>query len=273
MITSHNESISFSYLGERTFYYFSKPQFCKYISKEHILAYVYSGEVSFHDGKSELVIQAGNCAFIKKNHRVKFSSQDNEKGQIKVVFLIFSRKFILEFYQKMDKSRLPNAETVFTGSFLSIRTSPDVESLFNSMIPYINSSVYPTEEVMGLKLTEGIYALLNADIRTSATLFDFIEPWKIDILDFLNDNYMYDLSLKEIATFTGRSLATFKRDFRKISNLSPQKWITKKRLEIAHQQMNEEGKTVSHVYLEVGFKSLSHFSTAYKKQFGVAPTK
>ncbi len=141
------------------------------------------------------------------------------------------------------------------------------------MIPYINSSVHPTEEVMGLKLTEGIYALLNAYIRTSAALFDFIEPWKIDILDFLNDNYMYDLSLKEIATFTGRSLATFKRDFGKISDLSPQKWITKKRLEIAHQQMTEEGKTVSDVYLEVGFKSLSHFSTAYKKQFGVAPTK
>lgn len=273
MITSSNESISFNYLRDRAFYYFSKPQFCKYISKEHILAYVYSGEVSFHDGKSELAIQAGNCAFIKKNHRVSFSSQDNEDGQIKVVFLIFSRKFILEFYQKMDKSRLPAPDTFFTGSFLPIQTSPNIESLFHSMLPYINSSVHPTEEVMGLKLTEGVYTLLNADIRISTTLFDFIEPWKIDILDFLNDNYMYDFSLKEIALFTGRSLATFKRDFKKLSNLSPQKWITKKRLEVAHQQMTEEGKTVSDIYLEIGFKSLSHFSTAYKKQFGVAPTK
>ena len=273
MITSRDESISFNYLGDRAFYYFSKPQFCKYISKEHLLAYVYSGEVSFHDGKYELTIQAENCAFIKKNHRVSFTSQDNEEGKIKVAFLILNRKFILEFYQKMDKSRLPAPETVFTGNFLPIRTFPNVESLFQSMIPYINSSVHPTEEVMRLKLAEGIYTVLNADARTSATLFDFIEPWKIDILDFLNDNYMYDFSLTEIALFTGRSLATFKRDFKKISNLSPQKWITKRRLEIAHQQMTEEGKTVSDVYLEVGFKSLSHFSTAYKKRFGVAPTK
>ncbi|NDV96609.1 hypothetical protein D0T84_17065 [Dysgonomonas sp. 521] len=74
MITSRDESISFNYLGDRAFYYFSKPQFCKYISKEHLLAYVYSGEVSFHDGKNELTIQAENCAFIKKNHRVSFAS-------------------------------------------------------------------------------------------------------------------------------------------------------------------------------------------------------
>jgi hypothetical protein len=32
---------------------------------------------------------------------------------------------------------------------------------------------------------------------------------------------MYDLSLEEMASYTGRSLASFKRDFKKISPLSP----------------------------------------------------
>jgi len=30
---------------------------------------------------------------------------------------------------------------------------------------------------------------------------------------------------------------------------------------------------VSDVYLEVGFENLSHFSSAYKKQYGIAPSK
>lgn len=38
---------------------------------------------------------------------------------------------------------------------------------------------------------------------------------EIDILDYLNENYMYDLSMGEIASYTGRSLATFKRDLPK----------------------------------------------------------
>lgn len=64
-------------------------------------------------------------------------------------------------------------------------------------------------------MTEGLYVLLNTDRNLYASLFDFVEPWKIDILDYLNENYMYDLSMGEIASYTGRSLATFKRDLPK----------------------------------------------------------
>ena len=65
-------------------------------------------------------------------------------------------------------------------------------------------------------MIEGVYVLLNTDRNLYASLFDFVEPWKIDILDYLNENYMCDLSMKEIASYTGRSLATFKRDFSKV---------------------------------------------------------
>ena len=40
--------------------------------------------------------------------------------------------------------------------------------------------------------------LLNTDKSLYASLFDFVEPWKIDILDYLNENYMCDLSMEEI---------------------------------------------------------------------------
>ena len=84
---------------------------------------------------------------------------------------------------------------------------------------------------------------------------------------------MEDLTMEQIAVFTGRSLATFKRDFKKISNLTPQKWLIKKRLETAYIKLKEEGQKVQDVYLEVGFKNASHFSTAFKKQYGTSPTE
>jgi len=56
-------------------------------------------------------------------------------------------------------------------------------------------------------------------------LFDFFDPWKIDLMEFMNRNYQYPLSLSEFAKYTGRSLATFKRDFAKFSPLTPQKWL------------------------------------------------
>jgi AraC-like DNA-binding protein len=89
------------------------------------------------------------------------------------------------------------------------------------------------------------------------------------MLDFLNENYMYELSLGEIALFTGRSLATFKRDFKKVSHLSPMQWITNKRLEAAHQQLKAEARLVSDVYLDMGLKSLSHFQQFLKGNMGL----
>lgn len=58
---------------------------------------------------------------------------------------------------------------------------------------------------------------------------------------------MNDLSLEEIANYTGRSLSTFKRDFRKYSNLSPQKWLIQRRLEAAHELIRRGGRRVPEI--------------------------
>ncbi len=52
-------------------------------------------------------------------------------------------------------------------------------------------------------------------------------------MDFMEQNYTEDLTLEEFASYTGRSLATFKRDFAKVSPLPPQRWIMEHRLEKA----------------------------------------
>ena len=73
------------------------------------------------------------------------------------------------------------------------------------MTPYFDSSIHPTEELLQLKRMEGIYVLLNTSKNLYASVFDFADPWKIDILDFLEHNYMNDISMEEMANYTGRS--------------------------------------------------------------------
>jgi len=149
--------------------------------------------------------------------------------------------------------------------------SAEITSLFESMTPYFDPAVVPRDDVMKLKMREGLLALLHLDSRFAPTLFDFNEPWKIDILAFMNDNYMYELSIEELAHYTGRSPATFKRDFRKISDLTPAKWIMRKRLEAAHAMLGTRGRKVADVYPAVGFKNPSHFSTSFKRRYGISP--
>ena len=72
---------------------------------------------------------------------------------------------------------------------------------------------------------------------------------------------------------SGRSLSTFKRDFKKCSALSPREWLIRRRLEAAHGLIRKGGRKVSEICFEVGFKNLSHFSKIYKIAYGVPPTE
>jgi AraC-like DNA-binding protein len=242
--------------------------------KEHSLAYIYSGELKLNERGKITKLHKGECVFIRRDNQVSMTKQSKNGEQYKSISLNFTRKFLREFYRTLDKKQFPkDAERQKVSVYKLPASRPDIVSLFESMTPYFNSDIPPTEELLKLKMTEGMYILLNADKNVYASLFDFTEPWKIDILDYMNENYMYDLSLEEIASFTGRSLAVFKRDFKKISSLPPQKWIIEKRLKVAHDKIRNDGKKVSDVCFEVGFKNLSHFSRVFREQFGYAPTK
>ena len=199
---------------------------------------------------------------------------------------MLTTRFLRDFYNRLDKGTLPEKARRNKVSLLKLPSSrPDIVSLFESMAPYFDSGVQPSKELLYLKMTEGVYVLLNTDQSLYASLFDFADPWKPDILEFMEKNYMNDLTPGEIANYTGRSLATFKRDFRKVSDLSPQKWLFRKvsdlspqkwlirrRLEAAREQILSGNRKVTEVCFDVGFKNLSHFSRAYKAMFGCPPS-
>lgn len=79
--------------------------------------------------------------------------------------------------------------------------------------------------------------------------------------------------MEEFANYTGRSLATFKRDFARISDVTPQKWLNEKRLVRAEEMLRKGKATIKDVYYLVGFKNRSHFSTIFKKRFGMPPSQ
>ena len=249
-------------------------QNCTPMITDHGLVYILGGELEINENGKITRLHKDECVFIRKDNRVSIKKLPTKDEQFKSVWLSFTRNFLREFFHGLDKTKIPENAKRCRNSLQALPANrPDVKSLFQSMTPYFDANAQPTPELVKLKMTEGVYCLLNTDNSFYAALFDFSEPWKIDILDYLNKNYMYELTMEEIASYTGRSLAAFKRDFKKISDLSPQKWLIQKRLEVAHSILRNENKSVTDVCEKVGFKNLSHFSKIYKKTFGHAPTQ
>lgn len=267
------ETAIFKYADIIFSFFLNDDQVCTHKATSHLLIYVYSGKMSIREKGKEITAFAGECLFIRRNHKVVITKGPYQKEQYRGITLQFNRDFLMEVYKQMEKKNIPTQATPFTEPVVKLPKSADLDSLFLSMTPYFNSDNVPQEKLMKLKLQEGLLSLLYLDKSFYPTLFDFTEPWKADILDFLNQNYMYDLSVREIALYTGRSLATFKRDFKKISNLTPQKWIMQKRLTMAYERIKKGEEKIADVCFSVGFKNRSHFTTAFKKQFGFPPTQ
>lgn len=254
--------------------YFTDNRECTHTNREHTLIYLCSGELEITEEGKKHILRAGECAFMRRDHRMTL--QKHIRGGIPYhsIVLKFSRKFLREFYQNIARKELPEQSRRDKRSFMRLPADrPDIKSLFGSILPFFDSGVHPSEELLKLKMVEGMYVLLHTDTSLYASLFDFTEPWKIDLLEYMNENYMYNLSMEEMAAYTGRSLASFKRDFKKISDLSPQKWIINRRLEAAHEMITSgRHDKVTDICYQVGFKNLSHFSKIYKEMYGCSPT-
>lgn len=268
-----SHSIRFRY-ADIFFSYYSNDHvnFEKHIT-EHMLAHVYSGEMLVEENGLQTSVKGGQSIFLRRDHRVSITKKPLGGAQFQGMFMQFHREFLREFFQSVTKEDIPADIRRSNHSVHILPKSEILDSLFNSMTPYFDSFHKPPEAIMKLKLQEGVHALLNIDINLYSNLFDFSEPWKIDLLDFMEKNFCEDLSMEEFASYSGRSLATFKRDFKKVSPIPPQKWLIEKRLLKAHDLLRSGHRKISDVYLDVGFKSLSHFSTTYKKMFGSSPTK
>ena len=149
-----------------------------------------------------------------------------------------------------------------------------LQGYFQSVLPYVRNPAEKLTATMGiLKVNEGVKLLLHAMPALSGFLFDFSAPYKIDLEKFMLSNFHYNFPVEKFAQLTGRSLAGFKRDFKKTFDTPPRQWLQERRLMEARHLIEKKNKKPSAIYLDLGFESLSHFSHSFKKMFGKAPSE
>ncbi|MDJ1498804.1 AraC family transcriptional regulator [Cytophagaceae bacterium DM2B3-1] len=156
---------------------------------------------------------------------------------------------------------------------LLIPSNEFLQGYFQSIVPYARSAGSAMTDEMGiLKVKEGVKLLLLALPELRNFLFDFSAPGKIDLERFMLSNFHFNVPIEKFAQLTGRSLASFKRDFQKTFGMPPRHWLQDKRLTEAKYMIEAKHQKPSAVYLDLGFESLPHFSYSFKKKFGMAPT-
>ena len=235
--------------------------------EDHMLVWFISGETKIIQADATFYFKTGDIFLIPRNQPATIINYPKNGQPHKTVVMHLSAERLKKFYEKVDVD--PNITP--NQKIYSFNNHPLLESCLASVVPYFDMEGQFPEEIATLKITEAITILRAIDKGVDSVLVNFDAPGKIDLISFMERNFMFNMSLEKLGYLTGRSLSTFNRDFKKLFNTTPQKWLTDKRLELAHYQLAEKQKKPTEVYLEVGFEDLSHFSFAFKKKYGVSP--
>lgn len=236
--------------------------------EHHMLIWFISGETKIVQADTTYLFKGGDIFLIPRNQLATILNYPKDGQPHKTVVMHLTAAKLRDFYANLDvKPQAPESQKIYHFSH-----HPLLASCLSSLIPYFEMKELP-EDIASLKITEAICILRTLDKSIDNILANFEEPGKIDLAGYMEKNFMFNLPLEKFGYLTGRSLTTFKRDFSKAFNTTPQRWLTQKRLELAHYQFTEKQKRPIDVCYETGFENLSHFSYAFKKHFGYAPTE
>ena len=234
----------------------------------HMLVWFISGEAKVIQADKTYFFKKGDIFLIPKNQLLTVITYSKNGLPHKSVIMHLTTERLRDFYANLNI----NTKASSTQKIHVFDNHPLLESCLASLIPYFDMQGIFPENIASLKITEAISILRTIDKEIDQILANFEEPGKIDLAAFMEKNFLFNMPLERFGYMTGRSLTTFKRDFYKAFKATPQRWLTQKRLELAHYQLAEKKRKPVEVYYETGFENLSHFSYAFKKHFGYSPT-
>ena len=235
---------------------------------EHILACQISGQTQIFHQRGEMMLEQGQLLLAHRNQfakSIKIPARDKEYKCLSVVLSNERlRQFALDNEIAFHEKYQGNKNILFEPNGL-------LKGYFLSLLPYVEHWKNVSRRLAVLKVNEAIELLLQLQPQLTSFLFDFSDPRKTDLEEFMLKNFHYNAPIENFAKLSGRSLSGFKRDFAATFNNTPSLWLKNKRLSEAYYLMKQKNKKPQDIYLDLGFENLSHFYTSFKQKFGMTP--
>jgi AraC-like DNA-binding protein len=258
---------------EESFLYscsFDKAHIYEQFVPEHVLAYQISGQTQIYHQRGEMVLEEGHILLARRNQFAKSIKIPAKDKPYECVSLLLTGDKLEQF--ALDNDILCDEKYHGIKNILFEQNS-SLKDYFLSILPYIEPGKNPGKTQASIKVNEAIALLLKIRPDLKSFLFDFSDPHKQNLEEFMLKNFHHNAPIKHFAKLSGRSLSSFKRDFAETFRTSPGTWLKDKRLSEAYYLIKKKSQNPRDIYLELGFENLSHFYTAFKQKYGHTPAE
>ena len=233
---------------------------------QHVITMVTAGEqrIRAYDGET-MTVRAGQMGAIRRGlYTITDLTSD---GDGFTAYLLF-------FDDQQLSQAFPATLASSTASIPLYRfNTPNYLPTFWQSVAALRTTLPDHPELTTIKTNEFFATLMASEVGPALAeqLATWTAPTSRNIRQFMEANFDKPLTVEDYAYLTGRSESTFRRDFKARFGTTPRRWIIRQRLEKAYQLLSTTNWDVTQVALEVGYDNVSHFISAFKKQYQRTP--
>ena len=206
------------------------------------------------------------------NHFLDILKQTKEEEVEAVIVHLYP-----EVLKKLYSKELPKIITTETCNPQSeVVASNEVISRFiESLEFYFQNPSLINDDLLELKIKELILLLIQSKNVCSIQelISDLYSTRSIKVKSVIELHRYSNLSLDELAKLCNLSLSSFKREFKKIFNDTPNNYITDQKLKRAKELLTITEMPVGEIAFGVGFNDPLYFTRIFKKKTGASPTE
>src|SRR6478672_3217356 len=165
----------------------------------HMLIWFISGETKIVQADATYIFEKGDIFLIPRNQLATIINYPKDGQPHKTVVMHLSTNRLRDFYANRSIKLTPGK----SHKIYSFNNHPLLESCLASLVPYFDMKDIP-RDIASLKITEAISILRSLDKDIDSVLANFEEPGKIDLIDYMEKNFMFNLPMEKFGYLTGR---------------------------------------------------------------------
>lgn len=238
--------------------------------KEHTILFALNGNKNIFLDDEVLNVNPNSIVLLKRG--IYGMTEVVPEGIDYEALLLFFPEGLLQQFLRQHHLQ-PDKIVTDPRAYLMFPIDDLLDSFRKQYMLFFENRAANLEAILQLKLQEAFLLLLAGEHRESILTFlhgiTHAQPANIEYI--VNTHLFQPLTLAELAQLSGRSLASFKRDFQQYFHCAPKKWINEKRLAHARMLLLNDDMPVSEVALTCGFENVPHFIRIFKQEFGDTP--
>ncbi len=240
-------------------------------SECHSVVYVLQGQKKWITPNHEYLVKANQSIFVRKG---AFKNKQYFEDSFCVLMFFMKDDFIRRCVEEDIKRELNLLKPIAHPEMVyRISMTDTLQTLYHSFFSYLKQPKKIPQKIVELKCREMLLNICcdqnNGALRN--VLYTLSKNQEGSVEQVMEEQYRYNLKIVEYARLCGRSVSSFKRDFNKIYNTTPGKWLLTKRLNLATEYILNTDLSIQQICYECGFESDSHFIRSFKSHYQQTP--